>query len=209
MSPHHLLAIVVALCSYATFGCAGPKYYFAKPAEYVEMPDELPKDQARVVFLRSPNVHPDVNVHIVNRDGTYLGESLPGGYFYVDVKPGRQLFISLARNTAPLDATLEAGKIYFVEVAMHYVFAPKQYVRLYPVSQRLANWNELPGWLAKYDYSIVDPQSGQAWLDKHQTKYDRRIRNAERAMMRMDGEDRVERTLLAGDGRASLDVNKW
>lgn len=75
-----------ALCLFilALAGCAtGPKY-----SEVRSTIPQLSADKGRIYFYRSANIFGSGIQPSVKLNGNVVGESKPGGFFYVDVPPG-------------------------------------------------------------------------------------------------------------------------
>ena len=93
------------------FACAtgGPKY--------TEMQSTIPQiapDQGRIYFYRHANfigaaIQPDILLN-----GEKVGESVPGGFFYVDVKPGDCEVLCSTEVERKLSFTLDNQQTRFV-----------------------------------------------------------------------------------------------
>jgi hypothetical protein len=194
--------LAIGLAALALNGCAASATSsFVAEAPRSGVLAEVPADRARVVFIRPSDWASDMRIHIIDEHGSYLGDSLPGSYFAADVKPGKRMFVAWSGHTAALYAELEAGKEYFVEVAPRFEWPRRRSLRLFPVSQRLENWDELHEWLALSRPTTVDREGGQRWLDGHRDQAMRRVQAAEAIMKGYDEDERAEHTLKPSDAR--------
>lgn len=92
-------------------GCAasGPKY-----SEYSKSIGPLASEKGRVYFFRDASffgggVQPDI---LLNSKA--IGESLPGGFFYVDREPGNYTVSTSTEVERTLEFVLEAGETKYV-----------------------------------------------------------------------------------------------
>ena len=100
-----------AACAAVLAGCA------ATGAKYAEIASTIPAvkaDQSRVYFFRASSmvgaaVQPDVRL-----DGKVVGESKPGGFFYVDTTPGAHVASVATETEKTLSFTLAAGETKYV-----------------------------------------------------------------------------------------------
>lgn len=74
-------------------------------------------DSAVVRFYRPGKLIAQVAFDIWNQDG-YVGSTTGGNYFSVKLKPGHHIFLSRSERYSVLDANLEAGKEYAVELSV-------------------------------------------------------------------------------------------
>ncbi|MBV1914783.1 MAG: DUF2846 domain-containing protein [Pseudomonadales bacterium] len=83
----------------------------------IESPELLTtdKDHALVRFYRPETLIADIAFDIWNQDG-YVGSTKGGTYFSAKLLPGHHVFISKSERYSVLDAELEAGKEYAVEL---------------------------------------------------------------------------------------------
>lgn len=128
---------------------------------------------ATVVFIRPSPEEASVRHVILDETGRFLGLSRSEAYFGVKVAPGEHTFMSYVdgntfgngpdrrSGTPALKASLEAGKLYYVQV----VATPGSYTtrgRLLGMGPSRKGWDELPGWLAKSLPLVPDEAGGQA-----------------------------------------------
>jgi hypothetical protein len=71
---------------------------------------KLSADQGRVYFYRVDALTGGGMTAPVKLDGIVVGDSLPGGYFYVDAAPGKHEVSAATRVTRKLNFVLEAGE---------------------------------------------------------------------------------------------------
>jgi hypothetical protein len=109
------LTIVAVLVMLVVQGCAatGPKAFEMSGALNV-----IPPGYGRIVFFRANSVvgaaiQPDIRV-----DGQVVGQSRPGGFFYVDASPGRHVASSGTENTSSADVQVVAGQTHYVRSAI-------------------------------------------------------------------------------------------
>lgn len=105
------LALVSVMAAALLAGCAatGPKY--------TEMAKSLPglkADEGRIYFFRSDSivgaaVQPDIRLN-----GTVVGESKPGGFFYVDRPAGTYMATTATETEKALSLVLAAGETKYV-----------------------------------------------------------------------------------------------
>lgn len=198
-----IVPAVLGLATLASTGCVpAASSSFVTEAPATRSLADVPEGKARVVFIRPSDWAADMRIHIIDEHGAYIGDSIAESYFAADVEPGKRMFVAWSGHTAPLYADLAPGALYFVEVAPRFEWPRRRSLRLFPVSRRLDNWDELPEWLAESRHTRVDQASGQRWLDEHQTQASRRVRAAEAIMKGYDDAERAEHTLQSNDSRA-------
>jgi len=161
-----LLVLVLSLTC-----CASSSPYMAKAdAAHAVTVDAA---AATVVFIRPSGDEPGVRHLILDEKGRFLGLSSSEAYFPVKVPPGEHTFMSYVdgntfgsgadrrSGTPALKATLDAGKLYYVEV----VAIPGSFTtrgRLVGLGPSRKSWQELPGWLAKCKPLVPKEAEGQA-----------------------------------------------
>jgi hypothetical protein len=105
-----LAASTVALLS----ACAsGPKY-----AEVRASIPPLAADQGRIYFYRSSNMMGSGIQPSVMLNGEKVGDSVPGGFFFVDRKPGNFEVLTSTEVERKLTFTLAAGQQQYVRFAV-------------------------------------------------------------------------------------------
>lgn len=187
----------LALVVLAPLGClATPEYMRAtSPAA-----PTIDASTATVVFVRPSSSWPKQLFRIWTTSGRFVGESRARSWFAARFPAGRQVFVGVAGNVAPLAADLAPGRIYFVEVASKpgmWSRARMDLLRLSPATER---WPELREWLASTDAFEPDAAGGQAWLDADAEGRDDAIRRAGEALAGFDATARAARTLTIEDG---------
>src|SRR5262245_9923655 len=88
--------------------------------------DDQPMDAARrptaghalVYFVRTQTMGMAIKFKVYG-DGRFLGLVQSKTFLPVDVTPGKHEFIAAAENAGFLEAEVEAGKIYVVQVSVH------------------------------------------------------------------------------------------
>jgi hypothetical protein len=158
-----------------------------------------PPNAALVVFVRPSGYASGVATTILDDQGAFLGDSIAGSQFAVLVPPGPHLFLAWAENTAPLVATVLAGRVYYVEVAPKLGFWTPR-VHLLAINPRTDSWRELSLWMSQSNQLIPDITAGQAYLNERQADVAERIRRARERIGELDPEELAERTLRPEDG---------
>jgi hypothetical protein len=107
------------------------------------------------------------------------------------------VFISgTANNTSAVDATLAAGKIYFVEVSVRpgaWVAAPE----LHAVTPSSDDWKNRDDWMKDTDEYSADLAKGQHDMDSDQKD---RVKDGLEAYKGYDAKEKPHRTLVETDG---------
>ena len=190
-------AFVVATLALAATGCTATSPYMHE----VLAPQAPVKaaDKATVVFVRPSGFGSGIRVTLLDDKGKFLGDSLPSSHFSRQIDPGKHLFISWAENTDGLQATLEAGKTYFVEVEIK-MGALSARSHLKALTSKSEKWPKRDEWLSESKELSVDDKGGQTYLDGRAEDVAERIRRAHEAMTKYDAEELSERTLVATDG---------
>ena len=107
----NLMLLAASFICLTLFACAtgGPKY-----SEMQSTIPQVASDQGRIYFYRSATfwgaaIQPDIFLN-----GEKVGESVPGGFFYVDVKPGDCEVSCSTEVERKLSFVLEQGQARFV-----------------------------------------------------------------------------------------------
>lgn len=92
-------------------GCAatGPKF-----AQQEAATPKLAADQGRVYFYRVDSFVGGAVRPTIKLDGTAVGDSIPGGYFYVDAGAGKHEAATSTEATNKLTFVLDKGEIKYV-----------------------------------------------------------------------------------------------
>jgi hypothetical protein len=85
--------------------------------------NEVPPGYGRIVFYRSDSIlgaaiQPDTRL-----DGQVVGQSRPGGFFYVDASPGKHTASASTETTSTLDIAVVAGQTHYVRSAIGFGIA--------------------------------------------------------------------------------------
>ena len=75
-------------------------------------------DQGRIYFMRSASVLGAAIQPAIRLDGTEVGTSKPGGFFYVDIKPGNHEVMCSTEAERKLTFTLDKGEIKYVRTSI-------------------------------------------------------------------------------------------
>jgi Protein of unknown function (DUF2846) len=107
-----LLALLVLLQ-----GCAatGPK-----GTEMAGRLGDLPEGYGRIVFFRSASLAGAAVQPEIRLDGQVVGRSIPGGFFYVDAKPGKHTASSSTEATSTVEIPVLAGQTQYVRSAISF-----------------------------------------------------------------------------------------
>lgn len=194
--------VLVTLLAGGIAGCAAPPRFMGR----VENPRSIlnrSDDAATVVFIRPSSMSGNVRCTIVDDHARFLGESTPSSYFAVKVPPGRHVFVGYAGNTAVVRATVDAGKVYFVEVRASSSWL-RASVNLVPVVRDSDAWNKVDEWLAENRAYAADEAQGQAYIDHHALEADDHIVSAKERLAdlaRNNPSSLAKQTLASSDGR--------
>jgi len=165
---------------------------------------------ATVVFIRPASDEPGVHHVILDEKGRFLGLSSSQVYFPVKVPPGEHTFMSYVdgstfgngadrrTGTPALKATLEAGKLYYVQV----VAIPGSFTtraRLIGLGPSRKSWDVLPDWLAKCKPLVPNEPDGQAHV-RETLDVNLVVQKGLRAIAEYTPEKLAERSLTPGDG---------
>jgi len=101
--------IVLLLAACAT----GPKY-----AEVRGAIPPLAADQGRIYFYRSANMFGSGIQPVVMLNGEKVGDSVPGGFFFIDRKPGNYEVLLSTEVERKLTFTLVSGQEQYVRMSV-------------------------------------------------------------------------------------------
>jgi len=105
-----LVALAIVLS-----GCA------ASGAKHKDMAASIPAmkpDQGRIYFLRSSSVFGAAIQPAITLDGNKVGDSRPGGFFYVDSNPGNHEVMCSTEVDKKLTFTLDKGEVKYVKTSV-------------------------------------------------------------------------------------------
>lgn len=96
-------------------GCAatGPK-----GAEMVSTLGTVPQGFGRIVFYRSSSIVGAAVQPEIRLDGQVVGQSKPGGFFYVDASPGKHTASASTEVASNVDVQVVAGQTHYVRSAI-------------------------------------------------------------------------------------------
>lgn len=191
-----ILAALVFMLSLATLGCGVSSKYMTK----LEVPQAVAVDPATatVVFIRPSSYGGGAKHVILDSKGRFLGECWGETYFVVKVPAGEHMFISWGEGTPALKATVEAGKVYYVEVGVT-MGAWSARARLFAMGPQRENWAELPEWLQNSTMLAPNEAAGQAYVQGDEDTAEV-IQKGVKNYAEYDAEAIQKRTLLAADG---------
>jgi hypothetical protein len=75
-------------------------------------------DQGRVYFLRSSSMVGAAIQPEIKMDGAVVGQSQPGGFFFVDAKPGSHEVMTTTEVEKKLTFTLDRGEVKYVKTTI-------------------------------------------------------------------------------------------
>lgn len=107
-----LLTIMVSACA------SGPKL-----AEMKSAIPTLKADQGRIYFYRSSSMMGAAIQPSIMLNGKVVGDSKPGGFFFVDQAPGAKEVSTSTEVEKKLTFTLEAGQTRYVKTVIGFGFA--------------------------------------------------------------------------------------
>ncbi len=188
------LLSLLAAATLAT-GCAGASDFMT---EVRSTPSASLAERAHVVFLRPARDNYLTNFAILDENGVWIGDSVAESYFEADVAPGRHTFIGWSRGTAPLEATLLAGRVYSVKVTSR-LRAGLPTATLSAMSARRDDVAALHTTLAGMRH--LEPQaSGVAYVARRAEAAAMRVASARALWDALSAESRQLRTLGPSDG---------
>lgn len=106
-----LVVLVMAILT----GCAATGPVYTAMADHISA---VPQDTSRLVFYRTETlvgsaVQPDIRLN-----GRVVGRSQPGGFFYVDAAPGRQIVVASTEVETKLEVETTAGETLYIASAI-------------------------------------------------------------------------------------------
>jgi hypothetical protein len=177
-------------------GCGASSKYMTK----LESPTAVQVNPAAatVFFVRPSSFAASIKATILDSNGQFLGEALPKSYFAVQLPPGEHVFVAWSEGTPALKATLEPGKVYYVEVAP-IVGVWSARVRLFAIGPQREQFAKLPSWIAESSMLIPDQATGQAYIQQRLDDAQNTIAKGVSSFSDYDAEDKAKRTLLPSD----------
>ncbi len=162
-------------------------------------PPTAASDLATIVFIRPSGAAAGIVVTVLDEKGRFIGDALASSYFVRRVDPGEHTFISWAENTGALQANLDAGKVYFVEVELKFgVLSPRAHLKA--LTPRTERWSEREAWLSDSVELEVDERRGQDYLDARSADVEERVRRAKDALSKYSPVELADRTISPDDG---------
>ena len=196
MRTRPLIAFTVILTALGP-ACIGvnPNSSYMRPALTNWEEEPVPRDRARVVFVRSSasaGAFP-----IFDERGQFLGESTSGTRFLATVRPGQHYFIVWGKgHTESLFADLAAGRTYWVVVSHR--------PGLWAVTRGSKLVKEIPSYLANTRPLLPDQAAGQAYLDSMKDEEPRAVRDGIATYRAYPDADKADATLYPAD-----DESRW
>jgi hypothetical protein len=194
-----------SLAALACLACSGASGCLASSDAMIEIDqprvDSPAADEATVVFIRPNTTAPDTLVTLFTSSGDFIGDSLAGSCFSRTMSPGRHTFVGVGPNVSVMSAELTAKKTYFVEVAVNTgIISVRSHMFAVHRGEGDA-LGKIGRWLADCDFYEVDPDPGQARLDRDREKVVEQVYRAELALTKYPRKEVRRRTLFAADGR--------
>jgi hypothetical protein len=124
-----------------------------------------PADKAVIVFLRPAYTGYAISA-AVYEDDRFLGIVMRQARLVHETTPGTHRYMVVSEAADFLDADLEAGKTYFVNVRPR-MGAWRARFSLYPITPTSPNWSELSEWLDK-SYVVTPNAAGEQWARDNQ-----------------------------------------
>jgi hypothetical protein len=175
---------------------------FVKPSDYESVESGLRQsDYPRLLAGRPSLWRPNRVDTIIDEHGRYLGDILPMSHFGAAVEPGRHLFTAVripdvfaAGNVRGLEAELEAGKAYFVEIGSGEAYD------LLAIKPDSASWTKRESWLATTTRLAPNHAAGEAELREFAGYADWCVTHARENLAQKTGEARTRHQLGPADG---------
>jgi len=187
-----LSLLVLAL---ACLSCGGSDYMHA-----LQTPQAIAAEanMATVVFIR-PSSYGGSSYPVLDHNGRLLGEAMGDTYFVAKMPPGQYMFIVWSEGTPAMKATVEAGKIYYVEVGVTIGMWSAR-ARLFAVGPQRKQWPELPEWLAESVMTAPIAGAAQAFARNEGEDVPEILQKGNQNFSEYDAEEMHERTLMPTDG---------
>jgi hypothetical protein len=110
----HLIKALVLVLAIGLTGCASG----VKHEDMVDAIPTLQSDAGRIYFYRSASMFGAAIQPSIQLDGTQVGESKPGGFFYVDAKAGNHEVMCATEVEKKLTFTLDKGEVKYVKTSI-------------------------------------------------------------------------------------------
>lgn len=181
----------------SALGCAISSSYMTQLVE----PQQIQADpeSATVVFVR-PSGYAGRNKSIIlDQEGRFIGECWGQTYFAARITPGEHMFFAWSEGTPTLMATVEAGKIYYVEVAMT-LGAWGSRARLFAIGPERSTWVDLPTWLGKSTMLTLNEAAGQTLTLNRRKRILKIIQKGKNNYFKYAPAEKKRRTLRLDDG---------
>ena len=146
----HLYKVIIAISLFASLaGCMTTPVTIAPEKDFTHLFPPLKKDLARIFFYRPQILSGSLITPPVNVNGVYVGNSLPGEYFYIDIYKGNYR-IEISEGKI-LELKLAAGEERFIKMdlggtGIFYDIIPKlanpevarhQIIQMYEMKERM------------------------------------------------------------------------
>lgn len=190
------LTLLTLILTFLASGCGGLKYM-----DEVKAPQAVRTNpaQATVVFIRPSGYGGGTSFDIMDQSGRFLGEVNGESYFVSQMPPGQYTFIAWSEGTPAMKATVEAGKIYYVEVGVT-IGMWGGHARLFAIGPQREQWAKLPEWL--HDSTELLPKANASSSFKGDRGSDEQevIQKGIDNYAGYEGDEKQKRTLLPSDG---------
>ena len=110
----HIFRIVILALAIALTGCASG----VKHKDMAAAIPALKSEQGRIYFIRSSSMVGAAIQPAIKLDGKEVGESKPGGFFYVDSNPGNHEVMCSTEVDKKLTFTLDKGEVKYVKTSI-------------------------------------------------------------------------------------------
>jgi hypothetical protein len=188
-----LLALLILL---AAAGCGGPSYMTQAASP---QPPAADPAMATVFFIRPSGYAGGREYVILDETGRFLGEVKGESYFVTKMPPGEHSFVAWSEGSPTLRATLEAGKIYYVEVGV-VIGAWSPRARLFAIGPQRKPWPELAGWLAQSRLLVPTQGAEQRFAQDKGAEAREVVQKGLAEYAGYDAEAKSLRTLTPADG---------
>lgn len=159
------------------------------------------QDFATVIFARPSSAAPNTIVTIVDAEGNrFLGQSTSSSCFAAKLVPGPHVLVGFAKNATGIPATLQAGRVYFVQVEVKFGSLTSR-TSLVGLHRNAQDDAKIGKWKDDCDFYEADLRGGQAFLDESEQDTIEQVRRAHEIVSRLSEEERRRVALDSEDGR--------
>ncbi|MEE4241223.1 MAG: hypothetical protein V2I36_07140 [Desulfopila sp.] len=166
--------------------------YLMKPTDQILQPDG---ENAIITFIRPQSWAQQMGFGIWDSNG-FLGNLRGETYFQVKLLPGKYSFVAKSEHYAVLEAEVEAGKNYYVQVAANMGWS-QAHIKLLPVNEETGQ-DVVEQWLSNSKKMQLDLESLDELVNKRLALAQPKIQEA---LSRVQKNQAESRYLKVSDGR--------